>query len=453
MASGVLIPDRMRGELTDRAISVIHRLSEMIITLEAHFDGRLDPDRLTRAVELVLDAEPVLGCRFVYDRWRPYWERLPLPINDAFLVAADAASFEAFACEPLDPGRGPQLLVCLWPAPEGDRLLVKVGHYAADAGAVKEAIERLAETYRRLATEPGYEPEPNVGGSRSMGQVMRHIPWSARPRITGNYLRAMRGVAGGAPPTRFPLTSERREGPPRYALRHLAREQVAAVAEYGRRRQATINDVVVTAVLRALSVLADRSRPTELRLLVTADLRRHLPGGRGAGLCNMSGIDPMSLGVPPDLDEGFDGLLARVTRHTRARKASWIGLNDYVAMLPVIGWMPMSWLHGFFGMLIRATNRWRRMPNGLTNMGPIRRETVDFDAAPRRAFLRVPPTFPPNFVLGMSGYGGELSLSAGWYPGSAPEALVERFFDLVVEELRGVEGTEGRRGRGDPTCR
>ncbi|MBI5500611.1 MAG: hypothetical protein HY907_10255 [Deltaproteobacteria bacterium] len=441
MAGGVLIPDRLRGELTDRAIAVIHRLSEMIIPAEAHFDARLDPDRLARAVELVLDAEPVLGCRFVHDAWRPYWERLPRPLDDAFLVAADDASFEAFACEPLDPGRGPQLLACLWPAPDGDRLLVKVGHYAADAGGTKEALETLARTYRRLAVEPRYEPEPNVGGSRSMGQVMRRVPWSARPRIAGNALRGLRGLVGGAPPTRFPVTREQRPGPPRYALRHVEREHVTALAEYGKERGATINDVVATAVLRALSVVADRSRPSELRLLVTADLRRHLPCGRGAGLCNMSGIDPMSLGVPPELDEGFDGLLARVTRHTRGRKASWIGLNDYVAMLPVIGWMPMSWLDGIFGGLIRATNRGLRMPNGLTNMGPIRREAVDFGAAPRRAFLRVPPTFPPNFVLGMSGYGGELSLSAGWYPGSAPEALVERFFDLIVEELRALRPT------------
>jgi NRPS condensation-like uncharacterized protein len=437
MGAGELIPDRWPGVLTDRAIAVIHKLSEMIITLEAQFDRRLDPDRLARAVELVFDAEPVLGCRFVHEDWRPYWERLPKPIDDAFLVAADDSSFEAFACEPLDEARGPQLQACLRPAPDGDRLLVKVGHYAADAGAVKEALERLAAIYRRLGDDPRHEPVPNLAGSRSMSQVLRRIPWSARPRIVANYLRAARGVGGGLPPARLPLAAERLPGPPRYTLRHVPRERVAALAAYGKARGATINDLASTALLRALAIASDRSGPSELKLLVTADLRRHLPGGRGAGLCNMSGIDPMILGVPSDTDEGFDGLLAHVSAHMNARKASWIGLNDYVAMLPVIGWMPMSWLHGMFGVLIDATNRLRRLPNGLTNMGPIPPAAVDFDGAPRRAFLRVPPTYPPNFVTGLSGYAGELTLSAGWYPGSVPPALVERFYDLLLDELPG----------------
>jgi len=442
-----LIPDRLHGELTDRAISVIHAFSEMIITLEAHFDRRLDPDRLARAVELVFDAEPVLGCRFVHQDWRPYWERLPRPIDDAFLVAADDASFEAFAYEPLDQSRGPQLQACLWPAPDGDRLLVKVSHYVADAGAVKEASERLAAIYRRLATDPRHAPEPNLAGSRSMSQVMRRIPWSARPRITANYLRAVRGVVGGRVPARLPLTRERNPGPARHSFRHLERARTAALAEYGKARNATINDVVVTALLRALSVAADRSRPSELKLVVTADLRRHLPGGRGTGLCNMSGLVPVRFGASPDLDEGFDGLLARVSSCMRAHKESWIGLNDYVALMPVIGWMPMSWLQGFFAPLIRTANRTLRLPPGLTNMGPIRPEAVDFDGTPRRAFLRVPPTFPPNFVTGLSGYAGELSLTAGWYAGSAPEALIERFFDLMMEELPGGgRGGEGGRG-------
>ncbi len=35
------------------------------------FEGRLDPARLARAARLLLDAEPMLGCRFVPGPGRP----------------------------------------------------------------------------------------------------------------------------------------------------------------------------------------------------------------------------------------------------------------------------------------------------------------------------------------------------------------------------------------------
>jgi NRPS condensation-like uncharacterized protein len=429
------VPDRVPAAVLDRAGSLIDNINVMMISLEAHFDRRLDPDRLARATELTLDAEPVLGCRWVPDPWRPWWERLPRPIDDAFLVAADDASFESFATEPLEATVGPQLQACLWPAPDGDRLLVKIGHFCADAGALKETAETLAAIYRRLADEPHYEPEPNLAGSRGIESVMRHVPWSARPRIALNGMRASRRLLFGPASTRLPMTDGPVTGAPRFLLRHLDRARVERLAEWGQSRGATLNDLVVTATLRALCIVGDRSAPSQLGLVTTADLRRYVPDRRGAGPTNLSGLDLMSLGVPPELDEGFCGLLARVTAFTRARKASWIGLNDVVTLLPALGWWPYGWLSGFTRWLVRAADRARRIPHGLTNMGPIRAAAVDFDGPARRAFLRVPPTRPPNFALGVSGHAGELTISAGWFPGTVPEALVERFFDLILDEL------------------
>lgn len=432
-----MIPDRLPGEMTDRATALLGHMSVMQISLDARFPRQLDLDRLARAVELVLDAEPVLGCRFVHDRWRPWWRRLEKPVGDAFLVAADDASIDSFAREPLDASLGPQLQACLHRGTDGDRLLVKVGHLAADAAATKEAVERLAEIYRRLRVEPQYVPEPNVEGSRGYAQVMRRIGTRARARIWLNHQQAAYRVLAGASATQLPMRDGPGTGPATFTVRHFDRERVAALAAHGKARDASLNDMMVTALLRALCVLGDRSRPSELRLIVTADLRRHLPDGRGAGICNLSGLEPVSLGIPPDLDEGFDGLLARVTAHTLARKGSWIGLNDYVGTIPLLGWLPFAWLDALFRTTKRVGSRTGRIPPGLTNMGPIRPAVVDFDGPATSAHLLVPPTHPPNFVAGLSGYEGTLTLSTGWFPGTAPAAFIDRFMDMVVAELPG----------------
>ena len=39
------------------------------------FPGRLDAQRLRRATRLSVDAEPILGCRFVDSWYHPYWQR------------------------------------------------------------------------------------------------------------------------------------------------------------------------------------------------------------------------------------------------------------------------------------------------------------------------------------------------------------------------------------------
>ena len=45
------------------------------INTVAKFPGQLDARRLRRAVRLSVDAEPILGCRFI-DAWHhPYWQR------------------------------------------------------------------------------------------------------------------------------------------------------------------------------------------------------------------------------------------------------------------------------------------------------------------------------------------------------------------------------------------
>ena len=63
----------------DRLVSALfHSAGDNMIQVEMAFSHRLDPRRLKKAMALATDAEPILGCRFVYHRNRPYWQRLPM---------------------------------------------------------------------------------------------------------------------------------------------------------------------------------------------------------------------------------------------------------------------------------------------------------------------------------------------------------------------------------------
>ncbi|GEM_PF-2850634 len=55
------IPKRLPAQIFDRFVSLVDReAGEYMIQLEMEFAERPDAERLARAVELTLDAEPVL---------------------------------------------------------------------------------------------------------------------------------------------------------------------------------------------------------------------------------------------------------------------------------------------------------------------------------------------------------------------------------------------------------
>jgi len=78
----------------------------------------------------------------------------------------------------------------------------------------------------------------------------------------------------------------------------------------------------------------------------------------------------------------------------------------------------------------RAKGKWA---HAFTNTGPIDPSAVTFGSKPVMARLLPPPNYPPLFAVGISGYEGTLTLSAGVY--SIQRNLVERLLDKMVAEL------------------
>jgi len=424
------LPDRFPSTMTDRIINILAHSVDLMIQLEMEFAHRLDAERLARALDLTLDAEPILGCRFVPRFGRPYWERLDAGERETLLFTEDESAYESFKLGSLDARAGPQVKACLWRSSAGDRLLLKVAHVASDAGGVKEIAAIVSSLYSQLAQDAHHRPAPNLNGSRGLWQVFKHVPWHAYPRIYLHYLRkTWRSVVPFA--THALSLDGDASRPPVFVVRHISDDHLAGLAEYGRAKGATINDLAMSALFRAIAALGGWDGRSQLRLWSTVDLRRYIPGERGEAICNLSAVEPIFLGT--DLGDDFGSTLARVTAMTRHLKANWIGLSDYVGMTPM-RFLPYSWMLKLAHGLVRGMVEKRNYPNAYTNMGPVDADSIVFDARPRRAWLLPPPAYPPQIVVGLSGYAGTLTFSAGVYSESARELAAE-LFDKTVSEL------------------
>lgn len=431
------IPDRIPSVYFDRLplIMAASGAGKFVIQMEMIFPALLDAERLMTAVGLMLDAEPVLGCRMIADPGLPYWQRLSGGERTNFSFTTDEGDYLAFRNRGLDCTEGPQLQACLFRDGQGDRLLLKVAHQAADAGGFKDIAAKLSAVYNRLEKEPGYKPKPNLTGCRDFSQIMRHVPFWAYPVIFINFMRQTWSNIVPASTLRLQMPQGPNE-PLTYVIEHIPAKRVEKIRQFGKARNATINDVMIAAYYRALVKEAGWDHKTMLRLQTTIDLRRwYLPNEKAGGICNLSVFEYPNLGraLGKDLGETVD----LVSRKTRSRKNGWIGLTD-ICLLPALSRLSLErhvkWSIRHVDYLIKR----KAFPNALTNMGEIKKESVRFGIEPVRAYLLTPFIFPPLFGGGMSMYQGELTLCGG-VPAHA-RRTIETFYQAIVENLEEIEG-------------
>ena len=230
---------------------------------------------------------------------------------------------------------------------------------------------------------------------------------------------------------------EQHSGAPRFVIHRLGPQRVQALRAFAAKRNATLNDLAVAGMLRGLARFSDWQGDSALRLAGTVDLRRYLPGGRGAALCNLSSfMFQPNLGY--ELGEDFADTLDAVKAQIDPIKADMIGLPFMLVAYLLMGALPFAWrrsmVRRMFGRMISSGN----MPPTMTNMGRVDHELLGLDGPiVIAAHLLCPPAVPPAFACGLSGFRDTLCFSAGIFESAVSAENLARLFQLVDQELPG----------------
>ncbi|MFH1151307.1 MAG: hypothetical protein V1748_12615 [Actinomycetota bacterium] len=398
------------------------------MTLVLFFGGELDAGRVKRAFRLSLDAEPVLGCRFVERPVRPRWLRLEdldrrLPFSTVEIGDTRRGAVE-FAERPMDPKAGPAAEALLMRS-GSDTLCVKVHHAAADAGGVKEYGSLLCSIYRRLAGDSTWVPSPNIAGDRTLRQVYRRIGLRARARSLRDGVSPRQ--TWGFP---FPDLEARDRA---FSVRRLGEKAPVALAERRARSGATVNDLLLTAYFRALCGIGHVEAGTRLPVDVPVDLRRYLPEGKAGAVCNLSGqLYP----VLEHMDgEPFEGTLARVREVMGRFKENSPGIGSATCI--------ESYLRSGFGISRRVFDRMVESMAGdgratpfLSNFGVLSEGDFDVGGVPLDdAFIISPLMFPPSLLTGVTTFRDSMTMTVGYTGEGSNGPVIEEFLDLFEREL------------------
>jgi len=391
----------------------------------------LDAARLARAIRLSVDIEPILGCRFIEKKNHPHWQRL------VDLDAIQWCSLEetrdketalrSFLGKPFDLEHDPQVLVKLIRSDENDSMCIKLNHACCDGGGLKEYLELLAGIYTRLGDDKGFEAKPNVLGKRDLSRLLTALG------IVGPRTAWDPQLTDQKPAWAFPWQPGQPVGP-QFSVRRLFSQHVHALTAYAKKRGVTVNDLILTAFIRALFEMVKPLPDEPMEVLLTVDLRRYLPGGRAEALCNLSGLT--SVGIARIPSESFEATLSRVLPlKLKGLRKSRPGVFGAIGLELLGGLSFRKILHILQGSRQQAIDSGKCSPT-LSDLGIISRSPLQFgEIVVGDAYGFSPAFHAPAFMLLTGAYNQILTFTVSYYEPTTRREDVEQLLSLVSSDL------------------
>lgn len=386
------------------------------------FHGHIDSKRLSLAVKLTLNIEPVLGYRYVDKPHHPYWlkvdERNWIDPFSMLECSPSDPLVHDFMVDPVDPDDAPQIRVRLFRG-QNDLMCIRSNHLALDGGGAVQYLYLLASMYCWL--EVDHDPRPDMRSPQRLGP--RHIIREVGILHTLRSLSAVRvpGAGWGIPRENDDMSGKT------FLVRRLGADVLGEIRSYARGRGVTVNDILLTAFCRSLFTLCEPHQGKGLLVEIPVDLRRHLRG-EPITICDLSAA--YLIAIDRRVGEHFDDTLRRVHRMMDRRKRK---RTELVEMLL----LEMMLLPGpaLLRRIVRSTGSHSAHPT-LSNLGAIDDSKVDFGTAIVEDVQFIGPVlYPPNIGLSISTYRGRLSISLNYVPSASDPELVERLLDLFIREL------------------
>lgn len=401
-------------------------------------DGTLDFDKLTKAVRLSFDAEPVLGCRFVEGN-PPYWKRMENIDKVKFCSYEETDNVEdavqRFLESPLDMDKDAKIKLSLIRSESCDTLGIKANHACCDGTGIKEYVQLLSDLYSKLVlSEEEFVPTPSKRGRDDQDRLLKNLG------ITDPDALWIPGSDITIPTWAFPWM-QGTSNATRIVTRRLSQDQVDMVGSYAKSKEATINDLIIAAYCRAMLKMGHPVYGVPMGVNITVDLRRYLPDKKAEAIRNLSGSS--NIWINMQKDEDFGDTLARVVFLTNEMKKGYPGLQSAIGLerLEKISFQDT------LAYYQATSNVGKSMPNcpafygnrcvpALSNLGILTKQLIRFGETSAMDYYIIPPVVSaPGILLVAGTYNGIMTLGAGFYENTVSCDDMERLLNNIRDEL------------------
>lgn len=426
----LLTNQRFKFQSTDSVItSLVALSSEPTLRYELTFSGSLDTRRLQAALKALVEFEPVLACKLVLDD-HPYFELQELEDKDILVITESQDEFDRFRETKIDIEQGPLVACALLKGPEGDKLLFKFAHEAADGFGIAEAVSFVALHYRDPAAANARIRKPHEL-SRSPVRLIKQFGVLDYPKLS--WLNAKEKLGYFLPAGTMAYScGEKGLVKSSFLTREIDTATVKAMRDYAKKQGATLNDLLLATFLRAMAHKVDFKGDKALRILLTINLRRYLKQSPvpSSEICNLSAMECVNIGR--ELGQALPDTLKKVAHVTQQKKQAGIGLSFLLDLIvnEKLKYTTQKKINQSTRDMVMKTENFAVT---VTNVGEISAATLTFDNAPKDVQVFAPLAYAPFWCFSVYEYAGVVKI--GCAIDSRRAQLFNDLLDAVEKEI------------------
>ncbi len=279
--------EMLKVDMWDKFYFLYRKYNDHTIHCLLRYDGRIDEACLKNALRYVVAKAPILRSRFVNGFFKPVWE--VCAVNEPRLLTVKDSSdpyrdAEIFLTTPVDETGDLQIETAVFRDDSCDVLCIRVNHMCMDGADFMYVIRKICAAYNEY-NDTGECSIAIKNGPRDYKSIYSGFSPEERKKAI------KRGFA--VHPLKIPFIGMTRDdggNRARMIRRDIDKERFAAMKAAGKRRGATVNDMITSAFGSALSDFLDIEEGKKLVIPAAMDLRKHIPGGDTPGISTNAGF-------------------------------------------------------------------------------------------------------------------------------------------------------------------
>ena len=391
-----------------------------------YYDYIPDIETLKKVIICLFEKAPIFHSRFQDNHIVPRWIIEDYNIDEVFSVReTDDMERDIYeeAIKSVDVKSNVQLRIILFIKDGKSALFFRWNHMVFDGGGFKQLIKDITDNYHRFRKGETDKLTFRTG-TRKYNRVYEDMPNGdeAKKKYKKTFAKDNKAL---------PYTKKAKDDEIFIIRRTLPNDVLVKMKEAGKECGGTLNDVFVSAYLRACYRLIECDKNESMSISCAMDLRRYIKDIDSIGYTNHTNFMPCRV---ERMGDNIRDTIAELSKNTKALKADeFNGLHG----LPLlnIGYNTMIYLQA--ELVVKAVYYNANLQ--VTNMGALGGERFSFDGHDiSDAFIGGSAKYKPTSAVCIYTVGGRLVYTQPLKGNDKDRQVSEKLFDLIEEELRSL---------------
>lgn len=418
---------KLNAELWDKMHYLFRDYNDRMVHAELHYDFEIDVDALKTVLICFLEKAPVLHSSFTDNKVHPYWTVEDYSIDQVVHVYnVDEAELkdriDVFLTQYIPPDAKLQMQVAVFFHEGKTTICIVENHMCMDGGDFKYFLKQLCKNYNEYV-DSHVSPLDLKAGSRAYTQVYEDFTATEKKMAKNLYKNINSADDHG-----FPFTPDSIRDKSFIARRKLTVETFDKLRAAGKKRGATINDMLLTAYFYSLYELAGFDMNESVSISCAIDLRRHIKDSDKNGITNHTAW--MQCKVPQRGADIFETLDYVIRSSNQFKEDKFMGLHG----LPLLSFGYKILPHAASEEIIKIG--YANPLLAMSNIGILEVDKLALSGhEPYDGFMSGAVKYKPYALLSATSMRKELTLSMCVRGSDEDKKIVEHFFDLMEESI------------------